>query len=165
MTTLPKLDLEFRQLGPHAFRNRCPAKREPALPGHVAAMREAEKVERFRSSFSASLTVPGRAAAKLDQAGLRVVEFQAKFGESRPEFVQTSFRVHFTLETDHESSSPGESHPQALTEPDVNLSAHPALIIQTQDEFRATITQTDAVHVEQHGPTNALRCVDGSAIA
>ena len=29
------------------------------------------------------------------------------------------------------SSSPGEFHPQALTEPDVNLSIHPALIIQT----------------------------------
>ena len=31
----------------------------------------------------------------------------------------------------NKSSSPGESHPQALTEPDVNLSIHPALIIQT----------------------------------
>ena len=27
-------------------------------------------------------------------------------------------------------SSPGESHPQALAQPDVNLSAHPAPIIQ-----------------------------------
>jgi hypothetical protein len=27
-------------------------------------------------------------------------------------------------------SSPGESHPQALSEPDMNLSAHPAPIIQ-----------------------------------
>ena len=27
-------------------------------------------------------------------------------------------------------SSPGESHPQALPEPDVNLSAHPAPIVQ-----------------------------------
>ena len=29
------------------------------------------------------------------------------------------------------SSSPGELHPQALTEPDVNLSIHPALIVQS----------------------------------
>jgi len=29
------------------------------------------------------------------------------------------------------SSSPGEFHPQALTDPDVNVSAHPALIIQS----------------------------------
>ncbi len=30
----------------------------------------------------------------------------------------------------HESSSPGEFHPQALTEPDGSLSTHPALIIR-----------------------------------
>jgi len=29
-----------------------------------------------------------------------------------------------------ESSSPGESHPQALSEPDVTVSRHPAPIIQ-----------------------------------
>ena len=32
---------------------------------------------------------------------------------------------------DAESSSPGESHPQALSEPYVNLSAHTAHIIQS----------------------------------
>ena len=31
---------------------------------------------------------------------------------------------------DNESSSPGEFHPQALTDPDVTVSRHPALIIQ-----------------------------------
>jgi hypothetical protein len=31
---------------------------------------------------------------------------------------------------DNQVSSPGESHPQALSEPDVNLLAHPAPIIQ-----------------------------------
>ena len=41
---------------------------------------------------------------------------------------------------DHKSSSPGESRPQALTEPDVNLSAHPALIVQSQDEFHVSTT-------------------------
>ena len=37
----------------------------------------------------------------------------------------------------NESSSPGEFHPQALTDPDVNVSAHPALIIQSL--FSATL--------------------------
>ena len=32
--------------------------------------------------------------------------------------------------TIQESSRPGESHPQALTEPDVSVAAHPALIVQ-----------------------------------
>ncbi len=36
-----------------------------------------------------------------------------------------------------ESSSPGEFHLQALTDPDVNVSAHPALIIQSL--FSATL--------------------------
>ena len=33
-----------------------------------------------------------------------------------------------------QSSSAGESHPHALTEPDVNLSVHPALIAQPVPE-------------------------------
>ena len=36
-----------------------------------------------------------------------------------------------------ESSSAGEFYPQALTDPDVNVSAHPALIIQSL--FPATL--------------------------
>ncbi len=52
------------------------------------------------------------------------------------------------------SSSPGESHPQALTEPDVNLSAHPALIVQSQDEFRFAIGRTSSVRGGQRRPTN-----------
>ena len=35
-----------------------------------------------------------------------------------------------TVDTDKQSSGAGESHPRALTEPYVNLSIHPALIVQ-----------------------------------
>src|SRR5450755_3727845 len=35
-----------------------------------------------------------------------------------------------SLAMHHRSSRPVESHPQALTDPDVNVSAHPALIVQ-----------------------------------
>src|SRR3954471_12648361 len=38
-------------------------------------------------------------------------------------------------------SSPGESHPQALAEPDVNLSAHPAPIIEPQLQDRLANAQ------------------------
>jgi len=31
-----------------------------------------------------------------------------------------------------QSSSPGESHPQALTDPDMSLSTHPAPIVQPE---------------------------------
>lgn len=53
------------------------------------------------------------------------------------------------------SSSPGELHPQALTEPDVSLSAHPAPIVQAQVEFRETTVRTDRVLDGPRGPANA----------
>ena len=59
------------------------------------------------------------------------------------------------------SSSPGELHPQALTEPDVNLSAHPAPIVQSQDEFRFATGRTSSVRGGQRRPTNEPRVVHG----
>src|SRR5262249_3823025 len=41
-------------------------------------------------------------------------------------------RVRFQFAADDKSSGAGESHPHALTDPDVNLSAHPAPIVQPQ---------------------------------
>ncbi len=41
----------------------------------------------------------------------------------------------------HESSSPGESHPQALTEPDVNLSIYPAPLIQSISTIDITLVK------------------------
>jgi len=46
-----------------------------------------------------------------------------------------------------EVSSPGEFHPEALSEPDVNLSAHPAPIIQPQDESPFASVRTASVRV------------------
>ena len=51
----------------------------------------------------------------------------------------------------HESSSPGELHRQALTEPDVNLSTHPAPIVQSQGEFRCATVRTSLVLGGQRG--------------
>jgi hypothetical protein len=42
--------------------------------------------------------------------------------------------IFFPFAANNEVSSPGESHPQALSEPDVNLSAHPAPIIRSLGE-------------------------------
>ncbi len=53
-----------------------------------------------------------------------------------------------------EVSSPGESHPQALSEPDVNLSAHPAPIIQPQDESPFANVRTTSVLVWQSDQAN-----------
>lgn len=42
-------------------------------------------------------------------------------------------------------SSPGDFHPEALEEPDVNVSAHPAPIIQPGKAHQETSEQTAAV--------------------
>ena len=42
----------------------------------------------------------------------------------------------------HTSSRPGESHPQALTDPDVNLAAHPALTVQPSPDGAIASAQT-----------------------
>jgi len=66
---------------------------------------------------------------QVNDPGLFAADFQ-----THPGFYLPSYPV---LETDalvsgkdNKSSSPGESHPQALTEPDVNVSAHPAPMVQ-----------------------------------
>jgi hypothetical protein len=42
-------------------------------------------------------------------------------------------------ERDHQSSGPGESHPQALTDPDVSVSTHPAPTVQPPDTAMANV--------------------------
>ena len=65
---------------------------------------------------------------------------------------------------DHESSSLGESHPQALTEPDVNRSAHPAPIVQSQVESRSATSRTGWVLGEPLGPASEPLCVDDDGV-
>src|SRR5262249_19261077 len=44
---------------------------------------------------------------------------------------QSTLRFRTCVAGDHPSSGPGEFHPQALTDPDVRLSPHPALMIRS----------------------------------
>src|SRR4051812_9817044 len=63
---------------------------------------------------------------------LLLVDLDAELGqllaESLRHRLQQPVMLRVSVHQDHESSSPGEFHPQALTEPDVRLSPHPALI-------------------------------------
>ena len=74
--------------------------------------------------------------------------------------------THKSLLTAHlgneESSSPGESHPQALTDPDVNLSIHPALIAQPSVASPFANGQIDWVPSSQCVLTNRLPSVRGA---
>ncbi len=64
---------------------------------------------------------------------------------------------------DHQVSSPGESHPQALSEPDMNLSAHPAPIIQPTAKSPPANARTGVVHDERSFPANVLHDADGDS--
>lgn len=60
-------------LGTHSLRDRGSAKREPALPGRVTAMREAKKVERYPVVQAHFLRPRSRKVRQPFQADLRAV--------------------------------------------------------------------------------------------
>src|SRR5262249_17801047 len=75
--------------------------------------------------------LPKEVEAVLDvrDPGLLVGEFQTPLGqEVLHERLDLILQQEPRCAGDDESSSPGELHPQALAEPDVELSPHPALM-------------------------------------
>jgi len=93
-------------------------------------MRVTKEIERFRLAI-ATLGPPfGSKAAKLDQACLLRMQFECKLRQPFSQIGEEALRILAVLKSDDWSGRPGESHPQALTDPGVNVSAHPALIVQ-----------------------------------
>ena len=64
-----------------------------------------------------------------------------------------------------ESSSAGESHPHALTDPDVNLSAHPAPLIQPPAALPVASARINSALAGQCVPANGLPSSGGPAIS
>src|SRR5262247_3499312 len=69
--------------------------------------------------------------------------------------------VGFPCAADNTSSSAGESHPHALTDPDMNLAAHPAPIVQPQAVPPFANAQRGAAAVGQSARANGSPGVDG----
>ncbi|MCX6055789.1 MAG: hypothetical protein NTZ74_12930, partial [Chloroflexi bacterium] len=65
-------------------------------------------------------------------ASLGRVKCQFQPGHDLLNPMQSFFGFSFSSANDHKVSGPRESHPRALSEPDMNLSAHPAPVIQPQ---------------------------------
>ena len=77
--------------------------------------------------------------------GLLRMEFQLAFRKPLLELGQQFTSLFFAAAVNDWSSRPGESHPQALTDPDMNVSAHPALIVQPSHDAtgaNGTISRT-----------------------
>src|ERR1035438_8792234 len=106
----------------------------PRTPTRAApVVREPQQVKSAWWSFAAPGVFGRRLRWPLErhQSGLLRMESQAEPAETLGQNLQDPPCVFFTGKAHDESSSPGEFHPQALTEPDGKLSLHPALLAQS----------------------------------
>ena len=69
-----------------------------------------------------------------------------------------------TLDVDIASSGAGEFHPHALTEPDVNLSVHPALIVQPPVPSPSASVQNVVARGAPSAPASILHVADGAEV-
>ena len=90
------------------------------------------------------------------------LEFQS-LAQKSFDRAQHPFPCPFGMDVNVAVSSLGESHPQALSEPYVNLSIHPAPIIQPMAKSPSASARTVAVLFGQFAPTNVPRAVDGDS--
>jgi hypothetical protein len=86
-----------------------------------------------------------------------------KLHQPLPELRQHLLCVFAGLKALHKVSSPRESHPQALAEPDVNLSAHPAPIIQPTGESPLSSEQTTRDLASRVSPASVPPSGDGDS--
>ena len=85
--------LDLLQLRTHSLRHALPSESEPATLVLAAHMRETEKVKRLRSSFATAPAALDRKTAKLDQACLFGVKFQAELFQPLPQLSQEPLRL------------------------------------------------------------------------
>jgi hypothetical protein len=72
----------------------------------------------------------GGVPPEFNQASLVRLEFQPELLQTVLPFPQKTLGVGLMLESRDEVSGGGESHPSALAQPDMNLSTHPAPVVQ-----------------------------------
>ena len=85
---LPELRLEFPQLPPQTLADGLALHGKVPLPVLPADMRAAQKVERFRLAFSASLPVQLGVPPELNPARFVGMQFQPKLPQPFPEVLQ-----------------------------------------------------------------------------
>ena len=129
--TAPAIDR--RQTTPKAVLGRLSLEHPATVPADAPVVREPQEVERAGSGNPAAVlrrAPPTARSAEPNQTALLRMHREPEPPEAFREHVKHPVGVRFPLHDDDQSSRPGESHPQALTEPDMNVSAHPALTVQ-----------------------------------
>src|SRR5262249_41278933 len=133
-----------------------------ALEASPPVDRKAPEVEAF-GAFPLLLRPNGSLEA--DQPSLVRVQLQAESFQPLAQHREHPFRIVPTLETHHESSGPGELHPQALPEPDGKLAPHPALMTQSPVVSPSAKERTAEERGGLPDPANELRwCSDAATV-
>src|ERR687891_1356795 len=125
-----ELVLDLLELGPQPLRDGVALEPETPVLALPADVREAQEVECLRLAEAPCRSSLDGEPPELDQPGLVGMQLQPELREPLTEVVEELLGVTQMLEPDNEVSGRGESHPPALAEPDVNVSAHPAPIAQ-----------------------------------
>ncbi len=99
MHVSPEFVLELMEFRTHPLPHCLPQHDELPVPRLITAMRESKEVEGFGLPRASSLAVPGRIAAKLDQASFLGVQFKVKLVESLPQVLQESLGILTVLES------------------------------------------------------------------
>jgi hypothetical protein len=112
-----KLGFHLIQLCLQPFPYRLPQHREPSIaPLLHADMRKSEKVERLRLSFTTPLPLVDRMRTELQQSRFLGMQLQVELLHALREFRPKLIGIRLAVKSNHESSRPGELHPQALTD-------------------------------------------------
>ena len=120
------------------------------LPPHVGKAEEVERRSHGRRMPPARTFEP-----EVDKARLGLVEREPESTEALRQHGKHAPAALKVFERQHWSSSGGEFHPSALTEPDMKLSPHPAPTLQPPAECRAATGRTDCGPVARHVQANA----------
>ena len=126
-----------------------------ALSTGCTVMCKTKKVER-RDFLSCEHGLSPSPSTKLYYPSFLLRDTKTKFGEPLLKFHQELFGVSLSLTGHRKSSGAGESHPHPLTDPDVNISAHPALIAQPLDALPIASGRTMLDLFSQFFLTNIL---------
>ena len=130
IATPQKLAPKGMQLGPRPLGISDPLQRKAPGPAPPANMREAQEPERLRLTESPLLALLNGEPSKSNQPRLLGVQLQRELRQPATKIRPEPLRVIPMLKPHHKVSRQGESHPLALAEPGVNLSAHRAPIVQ-----------------------------------
>ena len=160
MHSQAKLLFDFLQLLAHALANSHTSHSVRPLPALPADVREAKEVEGLRFPFPSAFAIRFGIPPEFDSARLVRVKIQSELPQSFSHGLAKTIRIRSPLEPENESSRPGELHPQALTDPDMNVSAHPALIVQPSHGAIKASEQRAVDRAIPLGAPSALPCAD-----